>query len=73
MDGWGSGRHSEQGQVPAAADSVRAGVGDGPQGIEQAPSHGSNLVEALQGSLRPGSIDGAGGGEQAQVAVDLLG
>jgi len=56
--------------VPAAADSVRAGVGDGLHGIEQTPGHGAHLIEALQGSFRPGWIDGAGGGEQAQVAVD---
>jgi hypothetical protein len=41
-------------------------------GIEQAPRHGTNLIECSQGVLRPEFMDGTGGGEQSQVAVDLL-
>ena len=47
--------------------------GCGLHGIEQAPRHGTNLIKGLQGFLRPDPMDGTGGGEESQVAVDLLG
>jgi hypothetical protein len=42
-------------------------------GIEQVPGHGTNLIECPQCLLCPEFVGGTGGGEESQVAVDLLG
>ena len=41
--------------------------------MEQAPGHGTHLVEALQGLGHPRPMYGTGGGEQSEAAFGVLG
>jgi hypothetical protein len=41
--------------------------------VEEPPGHGAGLVEEPEGLFGAFGVDGAGGDEQLQVAVDLLG
>ena len=65
-------KDSDQGQRQVTATASERDV-CGLHGIEQSPGHGTHLIEALQDPFRLDSVDGTGGGEQPQVAVDLLG